>query len=499
LLEDKPDKASYGRIAMPLVGVAVFSCVIALAYCVATEWLGMAAIRFLNHIGPAVLGVVCGACGYLSIKNSPIALWSPIPWFLLSCAGFYGLGPLAYHFATPETVSFLDGLYVVDEKSLLRTNLLNAAGIAAVSFTIAITLLMAPSSIGRMQPYNHVLTKKLMWTFIAVAAPVKYFLVVPYIMGKLSYVPPGAFLHLADFLGSAIIVMFILLANGEKKYVPLLAIVLLSELAFGLLALSKTVMIQTALITCLGIWLYRRSISVLITSGLAIIFVYSLVLSPFVLFARTVIGASSAKETADVNIAISAYESVGLNELAVLSPEVQGWWTRLSYANVQAFAMERFNEGNRGKTFDLFPYVFVPRIIDPDKPLMHLGQDFTQLILGYEDTSHTGLGVFGEAYWNGGWPLVIVASMYVGVIIGIIARFAMFTMLSGEYIFLPIILLGIQLGLTGLTDWFVSTFVGGLIEAMFWLFLLYALKAFLKVRIAPRLMPLSTPLPNSLP
>jgi hypothetical protein len=470
----------FARLVRPLACVAAIACAVSLAYSIGTEWMGAPSFSFLNQIGPALLAVACIAGAYASLKTYPVAIWSPIPWFLLTAAAFYGFGPLAYYFSTPETVAFIDGLYQVSEKSLLRTNLLNSVCVATIAFTGAIILLISPPLKSKERKYDHLLTKRLMWTFVVIAAPVKYLFVLPHITGNLSYVLPGAIHHLSQFLGAAIILLFILVFHGEKHYVSILIILIVSELGFGLLELSKTAILQTALLVILGVSLRRPNLLVMTAAGMAGVLLYISLLSPFVTFARIVIGSSSAKETADIDMAIGAYENIGRHDLAVLSPEVQGWWARLSYANVQTFAMERFDEGNRGHTFDLLPYVLVPRLISPDKPLMTSGLEFTQLVFGTEDGTHTGLGVFGETYWNGGWPLVLLACMYVGLILAILSRFAMRAMLNQEYIYIPIVLLGIQLALTGSTDWFVPTFVGGVVEALVWFILLYVLKEVFK-------------------
>src|SRR5262249_5353777 len=154
----------------------------------------------------------------------------------------------------------------------------------------------------------------------------------PHITGDLSYVLPGAVQHLSLFMSVAIILTFVLVNHGERRYVVLLALLVVSEISFGLIELSKTAIIQTGLLVLLGLWLRRPNISMLIAAGLSGFLLYMAVLSPFITFARIVIGTSSAKEAADIDTAIGAYENIGRHDLAVLSPEVQGWWARFSYA-----------------------------------------------------------------------------------------------------------------------------------------------------------------------
>ena len=63
------------------------------------------------------------------------ALWllTPLPWLLLATAVFFGFGPLAYRFAGPETVAYMDAFWPVGREELWRTNLLDAVGILSLS------------------------------------------------------------------------------------------------------------------------------------------------------------------------------------------------------------------------------------------------------------------------------------------------------------------------------------------------------------------------------
>src|ERR1700752_2353651 len=77
---------------------------------VSSSWLSVA-----NQAGPVILLGTCLWGSYHFVKSSPLALWTPIPWFLAACAAYFGFGPLVYHFGSAETVGFIEAFYQVDE------------------------------------------------------------------------------------------------------------------------------------------------------------------------------------------------------------------------------------------------------------------------------------------------------------------------------------------------------------------------------------------------
>jgi len=140
--------------------------------------------------------------------------------------------------------------------------------------------------------------------------------------------------------------------------------------------------------------------------------------------------------------------------------DIQMWWARLNYANAQAFAMQAYDRGSPGNSFSLALYAPIPRFIWPNKPVMTVGSDFNCLVTG-SPGSQSAPGIFAEAYWNGGWFLVIGACMYVGVL------FAWFTSMSMQYMalpdfrWLPVAFFGILMGVRP-DDWFVNIYVSSL-------------------------------------
>jgi hypothetical protein len=280
----------------------------------------------------------------------------------------------------------------------------------------------------------------------------------------LSWTLPGAIQHLSSLLGGAIILLFALVHRGETRFRWILYPLIASELATGLMTFSKQDVLWTVITVVLGWYLGRPRLRVLVMSAVGIVLLYAVFLSPFVSFARVAVGVLGTDNPQELARSLQEYKDVGKDQVSEIIPDVQGWWTRFAYANAQSFAMQEHDRGEPGSTFGLVLYAFVPRLLYPEKPIMTSGRDFTALVTG-SDSSSTAPGIFGEAYWNGGWPTLIVVGIYVGFVFAFFGLFSIRKIAAGHYIYAPVILTGIVMGFRP-DDWFVPTYVGTLVEVV---------------------------------
>lgn len=110
------------------------------------------------------------------------------------------------------------------------------------------------------------------------------------------------------------------------------------------------------------------------------------------------------------DIFTSAYrgelQNTGLNNI--------GLWSRLDYTSPQAAAMWLYDVGRGGDSYQLIPWVLLPRMIFPNKPIMTTaGTTFTYKIKGF-NTSSTGQGIFISGYYDLGWFGLFGASALAG-------------------------------------------------------------------------------------
>ena len=486
---------SAGALPLPVLISLVWgagSLAVAYLSAYALSWSGLYA--WLNQAGPAITLLGCLAVAYGLVRRNAAAVWSPVPWFLVACAAYYGFGPLSYYYASPETVAYMQLDFPLDERQILLTNLLNSVGLAVVG--LGVILGHAFFAVADNAPPEESDRQMIaaVWLFLIVGGFVKYVFALPHALGLLAYVLPGSIQHLSALLNGAIILLINQIHRGRRQYQWLLYPLVLSEFVSGLMTFSKTEVMTTGLAIVLGVYLSRPRLRVLVLAGIASVLLYATVLAPFVIFARNHFSESGVSEVADLQATVETYSRVGGEAQALVLPEVQLWWARLNYAPDQGFAMDAYERGTTGQTVNLLPYIFVPRLLYPDKPSMNSGREFTELLTGQEATSSTALGLFGETYWNGGWVLMVAVCLYVGFLFTLFTRFGIAVIARGQLIYVPIVFGGIMTGLYP-DGWVVSTFFGGVLE----IFALYLLLALFRAVIAgwPSVNQRSVPAPTA--
>lgn len=429
----------------------------------------------LNLLVPALLGISSLLLGWQIVRRSQLAIWNPLVWFLLACTIYYGLGQLIHLLGTADSVRRVNQMYLMDQRGLARTNLLHTVGVLIIvgAYTLTSSLFTQQK---RTAAYNLETpafnrnssreARSSALLFLCVGLPVKYLLELPSNLGLLTWVVPGGFKYLGTLSGVAIIPLYWLYKRHGGIYRPALFTLAISEFLIGLVCLSKLEMIKTALFLVLGAQLVKPGLKKLAISGISIIAAYVFIASPFVNFARVAANRVVAKDLAQ---AIDLIEQFNAQEGAVKDlefPKAQLWWTRLAYSNVELFAMRQYDRGHPGTTLWLAPYTLIPRLIFPEKPIMTSGLEFTQLITGDRNLiSFTGLGVLGEGYWNGGWLGVACVGTVIGVLLAMFSIFSIRTLEAHIFMFLPISMAGIMLGLR-IDDWFVPTYLGNTVQLL---------------------------------
>ena len=435
-------------------------------------------IALLNLLVPILFGAANLLLGWKLVRQSPMAIWNPLVWLLLACTLYYGLGQLIHLLGHPDSVARVNTLYFVDPSGLARTNLLNTVCVLTIVAAYLAKVLM--TKLGKGGVSSDVSTeaqerqgsREAKWAvivFLSIGLPIKYFLQLPYDLGLLNWVLPGSIKYLGTLSGVAIIPLYWLYKKRGGIYPPMFFTLVASEALVSLVTLSKLEMIKTALFLLLGAHLVKPGLKKLVIGGVLMIVVYVLVLNPFVTFARVAIKRAAASDLSQAMSLIEQYKKQGGPIQDAEFPQAQLWWTRLAYSNVELFAMQQYDRGRPGTTFQLAPYTLIPRFIMPEKPWMSPGFEFTNLIIGNPSiVSSTGLGVPGEGYWNGGWLGAALVGVVVGILLAAFYQFSIRAMAVQVFMFLPISMAGIFLGLR-IDDWFVTTYLGMTAQ----LFLLY--------------------------
>jgi hypothetical protein len=96
-----------------------------------------------------------------------------------------------------------------------------------------------------------------------------------------------------------------------------------------------------------------------------------------------------------------------------------------------------------GQTYSSIPFLFIPRVLWPDKPTRHFWNRFgrTYGVIDSEDyETSVSVSYLAEAYMNFGFTAMYLVAMFVGLLIALVERSA-FYILGGHYYFPYIVLL----------------------------------------------------------
>ncbi len=453
---------AYKLVCLPAV-LWLLELIVLLTRCSDLLW-------FANLVPPLFIMLSCPIIGYKQVKNDSFSIWSPIPWFLLSCSLFCGLGPLLLLFGNNDSISYANEYFAIDGFMLLRTNILNTVGISVVLLSTCLF-----HKLTRFKKQNWLLPlksyplKKVSSVFLFVGLLLQFAFSWPYKLGLLQCTLPGIITTFAD-LGSQSVILLYILSKKDNKYKIFLWILLFMELVTSAMTFSKTEVIMVLLYLVIAVYTYKKDLNKLIGWAVSIFVLYVFVLSPFVLAARIYKSPAGVSSLTAFYDAIVNYRYVKPVDLYGEMIHVQGWWTRLNYANAQAFAMNEYDHGRRGKSLLLAVYTFVPRFIFPEKPEIPMGHYFNGIATG-NYYSNSAPGIFGEAYWNGGWVCLVLVSIIYSLFLSFFNRYSVCHLRNGNYLYVPVAIIGIKMGLQ-MNGWMVPVTIGSFLHAIFMYFIL---------------------------
>jgi hypothetical protein len=120
-------------------------------------------------------------------------------------------------------------------------------------------------------------------------------------------------------------------------------------------------------------------------------------------------------------------------------------WVRLCHVPSQAAALDFYDNGDGGDDLRLVPWLVVPRLLAPEKPIMtQTSVDFNQKITG-SDSSSTGMGVFVSGYYNAGWLGMILTAALVGWLLANTSAVAAAIVSQRGLLMMPVGLLGVYM------------------------------------------------------
>ena len=451
-------------------------------------------ISLLNIICPSAMALILVWSAYRLVKSDSLVMWTPLPWFLVSSAVYFGIGPLVYSYGNPFTLYSLNRLFPVSDVELMRTVNLDTAGIGMVLLAyLALVEFFGITQKEKSFRFNGHNAQLVAATFLAIGLPVKYGLIIPYIFGISSHLLPGFVQALGILPSCAIIPMIALVNNGYRRWRAILILLIVLELGVSILEFSKLTILMTIAVIGLGSALNGLSTK-RITVGIIVLGAVYILTVPMVSFGRHEISllngnynTASFAQRVEILLRYSPFERPDPNRE---DADRQAWWARLNYAASQSFAMEQYDHDRPGSSLKQGLIILVPRFFWPGKPMLSdVGENYNYEMTGRKLTWNAP-GIFGEAYWNGGWICVGAVAIGVGFLFFGFTRYSMHHIVVGNFVFLPTMIYGIRLGCRP-DGWVALEYIGGVgiavvLHFLFLPLLLFGRNAKEKLELKPR-------------
>ncbi|WP_281843267.1 hypothetical protein [Sinisalibacter aestuarii] len=426
-------------------------------------------------IGVAGIGLAIVTSLYFafsSIRFDPATLFVPAVIYPIGIALFFGFGTSSVYFSNSATRSLLSyGTYPVDNYGLLRTSFLTYTGVTisllfmVLSMRFRFSLDPKQASQGQHRPISQERTAVF---FIISGAFLKYGLILPESWGIASYTLPGTLKTMSPLVDLGFAIAAFLSAKGSRNWTFIFWVFWPVHVAFSCLEFSKRTIMLAILLPGTGAFLahhnWRRLLPWVLLSFLAFASLQDVNSAGrnTIIQRSGNIADAGFSERVGILLAIGKGDIVLTNVISAAKLEAQTWWLRLNYSGQQLQAMELRDNGVRGEwTTSLFQAI-IPRFLWPDKPVsVSQGRAFNQLVTGNNDaSSHVGMTVFADGYWQMGWPGTVLFSALMGLILGFVTRVSYFMVKERQLIYFPVVLLGIQMAALGPTGYFQRAFVG---------------------------------------
>ena len=409
----------------------------------------------INALFPMLLAGIC-LSALFSLRRIALSqvILLPIAWFLLACVTYYGIGPLLYVYGNDVSLASVQFFYYVDDKALWRTNLLNIVSIALMLYFFSLGMglpLFRP-----FKRFGDSATLKRcgnVFSFLGVV-----FTLITYNLRSslgMDFLMPGIFYTLAKCSYSGLLLYSLLYFSKQREVrIPLFMMAGFVGY-FALTSFMKQNILEFIAMLFFGAFLAKPSIRKLLIAACLIIVTLP-ALNTLTTYGRILVWTQSSTQASAIDLIKAASDSDEIiDNFKEATEGNQGIWKRISQAASQAFAMDAYDNGKPGNSFEPALWAFVPRLIYPDKPVVTQGEAFTTLVRGEPIGGGNGAGFFGEAYWNFGWLGVFLVSIFTGVLLAGLTKFNNNMASTRNYQYFPVAFMALSIGY-GIDGWFVS-------------------------------------------
>lgn len=243
------------------------------------------------------------------------------------------------------------------------------------------------------------------------------------------------FTYIAIFLGASY--------SGKGEHWLRIAVIVVTVClsALGLFLFNKTEMLLPIGTLVVGLSI-RYSSRRILFGGVFVILMIFLLVGNVVTYSRNTFtddGYGSIEPR--INVILDGFQS---SSRQTVEGEYHPW-ARFCYTPPLAAGMDFYDSGRGGEDFELLPWLFVPRFVAPDKPVIsRSGADFYTKVTGQTGSS-TGLGIFVSGYYNGGWLGLLVASALCGWVLAQTSRVAVEIVSRRSLVLMPFAFMGVYM------------------------------------------------------
>ena len=376
-------------------------------------------VRLVNVVVASIMGTAYVIAGFRLAGAGGIL--AALPYVLIGSGIFFGFGAVVsvYNTESMAQLSFTDDVL---RAILPKVNAANAIAIALVVASAGPFCMGFGRRNGATPGLDGVI-RALLPSFRGLMV-----ISIPVVLVTWATFPTPGSLVLASLLAifRGVPLFTILLGAAIWGRLPGMAKMLVLLLTFslalvGFLGLSKLNTILPVIMLVLGWWLsgaMRKQ--ALVLAALLMAFYFG-GLAEIVGVGRFNSTYDPVKNSIEERAIIVVETARQLSDLTV-SGDDSFLLNRFTLAPFQAYFMSLYDSGAPGDSLQYAGVVLVPRALWPDKPIIQPGAEFDLIFRGYESESHLGISFVAEAYWNLGWPGLVLISIMVGVTAGWFTR-----------------------------------------------------------------------------
>lgn len=415
---------------------------------------GTGAFEFASIVGPTALTIPLSLSAILLVQADRTVLWTPVFWFRVTTAVYFGLGTLVVFIVNPYTLSQINAFFPVTPERMTKCTLVVTVGalvcLASVNFAVWIARRMrrpgaAASRELALRGDRRVSLLVGGVGFFMIGGIVKYLLALPYQFGLMNQIVPGAMLSIGLLTTVGLYLLTAWALEYRRASLIIVGVLLAIEMVVGLAAFSKANVLLPLVMVLLA-WVQRRvNLSRFLVAAAIVVTCYNLI-TPIVEDGR--LSLARRHGTAATGSLSERMEILFANQTDDYRrySEFQGAYVRISYVNAASFAIFLHDSGRSINSFKNFYVIFVPRILWEDKPnLSNFGTEFNFLATR-NDKSSSSPGIFAEAYWNGGWTELVAIMAAVGVVFYVWSMFTLRMFYRSDFFYFPVVFFGMMVG-----------------------------------------------------